>query len=216
MNRLRNSLRRGVSTVTKSQQTVSPNHMHEGSNQNTSRGFGIKKSLFLLGLSYGVYKFYVRQDDIFSAFTRGVGIFCHIKFPSFILMPMLRKYCSFYDLDLSDYQIQNLEEFDSINSFFIRKLKPGARTIERKDDPSSICSPCDGTVSFFGDCKDNSQMVIKGVTYTVQDFLFGKHEDNKQQFTQILEKVNERGNELKYCLIYLSPGNYHRFHSPTK
>lgn len=35
------------------------------------------------------------------------------------------------------------------------------------------------------------------------------------QITSMLEKVKSRGNELFYMVIYLSPADYHRFHSPA-
>lgn len=35
------------------------------------------------------------------------------------------------------------------------------------------------------------------------------------QITSMLEKVKSRGNEMYYMVIYLSPADYHRFHSPA-
>lgn len=34
-------------------------------------------------------------------------------------------------------------------------------------------------------------------------------------FIKILNEVKNRGNTLKFILLYLSPSDYHRFHSPT-
>ena len=32
---------------------------------------------------------------------------------------------------------------------------------------------------------------------------------------RILDSAEKRGNKVKYCVIYLAPQNYHRYHSPT-
>jgi len=30
-----------------------------------------------------------------------------------------------------------------------------------------------------------------------------------------MDSVNSRGNKVMYCVIYLAPQDYHRYHSPT-
>jgi phosphatidylserine decarboxylase precursor len=55
-------------------------------------------------------------------------------------------------------------------------------------------------------------VVVKGHTYKLDEFLFGSYE-NKQHFLKLLNVVKERNNELKYILLYLSPKDYHRYHS---
>lgn len=109
----------------------------------------------------------------------------------------------------------DLSQFDTFNEFFTRKLKDGRRVFDDKDDPSCISSPCDGTVYNLGDCEDDKFVVVKGTTYTLDEFLFGKEQGSRQYFVKILETIKERGNELKFILLYLSPCDYHRFHSPT-
>lgn len=132
-----------------------------------------------------------------------------------VLTPMLKAYCSFYNVDLSEVKKQDLSDFDTFSEFFIRELKEGARPIANKEDPRSICSPCDGIVYNLGDCSDDTFVVVKGVTYTLDEFLFGKTEESKKYFVKVLEKIKERGNELKFVLLYLSPADYHRYHSST-
>ena len=39
--------------------------------------------------------------------------------------------------------------------------------------------------------------------------------ENNSEIAAMLKKVKERGNQLFYMVIYLSPADYHRFHSPA-
>ena len=57
--------------------------------------------------------------------------------------------------------------------------------------------------------------MVKGHEYHIADFLFNKNLIEKQDFDKIMKKIDERGNELKYILLYLSPSDYHRYHSPA-
>lgn len=47
----------------------------------------------------------------------------------------------------------------------------------------------------------------------MDEFLFGDQDDSCKRFQQISNKVKRRGNSLKFVLFYLSPGDYHRYHS---
>lgn len=58
-------------------------------------------------------------------------------------------------------------------------------------------------------------VVVKGTPYKLDEFLFGKSGNSQEYFAEILTKIKERGNDLKFVLLYLSPGDYHRFHSPA-
>lgn len=98
---------------------------------------------------------------------------------------------------------------------------------------TSLCSPCDGTVFSFGECSTKYSTIdcVKGRSYRLDEFMLGfKGEENideedaytKQKVIEnnatvqaLIDKVKARGNKLFYMVLYLSPADYHRFHSPA-
>jgi len=123
-------------------------------------------------------------------------------------------------------------EYRTFTDFFTRTLKPGVRPIHREFDKYSLCSPCDGTVLTSGLINDVDSTIdcVKGRSYRLDEFMLGCiGDDGSQNNTEkcrkfkmnhsgvkgLLESVTARGNDLHYMVIYLSPGDYHRFHSPA-
>ena len=88
-----------------------------------------------------------------------------------------------------------------------------------------MCSPCDGKILSFGDVDSLKCTIdcIKGHDYRLDEFLFGfrtdkRDEDEDKRVTmveRIIDSAKERGNKLMYCVIYLAPQDYHRYHSPA-
>ena len=122
--------------------------------------------------------------------------------------------------------------YTTFTDFFTRTLKPTARSISKKDDPTSICSPCDGRVLTIGKVStaDSTIDCVKGRSYRLDEFLLGHIGDpsdpsdqlsksesrkNNPSVQALIDSVSAKGNELHYMVIYLSPGDYHRFHSPA-
>lgn len=57
---------------------------------------------------------------------------------------------------------------------------------------------------------------VKGVTYSLRSFL-GPANWAQQNSTNYLDNIKHKPNTSLYqCVIYLAPGDYHRFHSPTE
>eukprot|EP00354_Favella_ehrenbergii_P004379 CAMPEP_0170471716 /NCGR_PEP_ID=MMETSP0123-20130129/13886_1 /TAXON_ID=182087 /ORGANISM="Favella ehrenbergii, Strain Fehren 1" /LENGTH=105 /DNA_ID=CAMNT_0010739543 /DNA_START=405 /DNA_END=719 /DNA_ORIENTATION=- len=61
---------------------------------------------------------------------------------------------------------------------------------------------------------------IKGHTYRVDEFLFGYQSKSgkaseKTTTERLLQAAVDRGNKLMYLVVYLAPGDYHRYHSPA-
>ena len=93
-----------------------------------------------------------------------------------------------------------------------------------------MCSPCDGTVTSCGEINTESSTIdcVKGHSYRLDEFMLGRrgnkhsnssetsNEESNYEIKEMLDKVKQRGNKLLYISIYLSPADYHRFHSPAE
>lgn len=172
------------------------------------------KQLFIFsGLFYVFMMMKQFKVNFLGTMSRVTGKFAWLKLPKFILVPLLKIYSALYGVDLDEMELRRLWDFSSFNHFFTRKLKNGIRNIADKEDPWSVCSPCDGTVYNYGDCQADTFVVVKDTPYRIDEFLFGKEEDAHQRFQNIAKNVKQRGNSLKFILFYLSPADYHRYHS---
>lgn len=79
-----------------------------------------------------------------------------------------------------------------------------------------MCSPCDGRVLSFGEITDNEMKgAVKDQNYPFDEFLLGMRRHSGVFTQKLIEDVHKRGNKLMFTIIYLAPGDYHRFHSPA-
>ncbi|XP_059975497.1 phosphatidylserine decarboxylase proenzyme, mitochondrial isoform X3 [Mesoplodon densirostris] len=83
-------------------------------------------------------------------------------------------------------------------------------------------SPSDGKILNFGQVKNCEVEQVKGVTYSLESFLGPRIPAEDLPFPPATSSgsfrsqlVTREGNELYHCVIYLAPGDYHCFHSPT-
>ena len=76
-------------------------------------------------------------------------------------------------------------------------------------------SPADARVLHFGPVDEKSIEQVKGITYSMDAFLgCGEHSwDAKEKYHSIPYHPND--NQLYHIVLYLAPGDYHRFHSPV-
>jgi phosphatidylserine decarboxylase len=110
----------------------------------------------------------------------------------------IRRFASVYGIRLEDAE-KPVEQYASLNEFFTRRLKPGLRPIS--DAPGVAVSPVDGTITAFGPVEEGRLMTIKGQPYTLEQLL---HRSPR------LESYKHG----YFIVIYLSPSDYHRIHSP--
>lgn len=107
-------------------------------------------------------------------------------------------YMKFYNISSHELGIAP-KQYGSLQQFFIRELKDGARVIEKGE--RMIISPVDGVIEDWGPITNETEMMIKDKPYSIHEML-GK---------ESLAKDYVGGN---FVLLYLSPAHYHRIHAP--
>uniref|UniRef100_A0A182J586 Phosphatidylserine decarboxylase proenzyme, mitochondrial n=1 Tax=Anopheles atroparvus TaxID=41427 RepID=A0A182J586_ANOAO len=123
-------------------------------------------------------------------------------------------YSTTFGVKMEEAEPADFKEYKSLGAFFTRPLKEDARPIDPK---TCFVSPCDGRILHFGVANSNLIEQVKGVSYSLEAFL-GPPTWCKKDAPEMIEKVKKKPSPdsvLYQCVIYLAPGDYHRFHSPT-
>jgi phosphatidylserine decarboxylase len=157
--------------------------------------------------------------------SRVWGFVNSIELPIVLRKPILNTYIETFGCNLSEASIEDLTQYKNLSEFFRRSLKPGVRPI---DPTNGIVSPVDGTVLHFGKANNGKVEQVKGITYSLSAFLGPQtFKCNKKEIDANVPSLKEYQKnlfinnskkiktELYSCVIYLSPGDYHRFHSPA-
>jgi len=121
-----------------------------------------------------------------------------IPLPSGIMNGIIDWYCNKYGVILEEAVIPD-GGFRNLNLFFTRELKKGARKIDKS--AGSVVSTTDSRVDQFGTITKEQIIQAKGITYSVRDL--------------IPSPEAEKFIGGKFITLYLSPGDYHRIHSPV-
>lgn len=129
--------------------------------------------------------------------SRAVGRLCETPLPSPVTSAVARAYARAYQVDLGEAEL-GLGEYPTFDAFFTRRLRDGARSI----DDASLVSPADGRLSALGRVEEDSRVVVKGRSYRVAELVGDVREA-------------ERYVGGRFAVVYLSPRDYHRVHSPV-
>jgi len=111
---------------------------------------------------------------------------------------ILRTYAFLFRVNRTEAE-SPLSKYYTLQAFFTRALKPGARPVDR--DPKSVVSPVDGALVRVEMITDGTLLQAKGWHYSIRDLL-----GDSRQASRFL------GGSA--CTIYLSPADYHRIHMP--
>ncbi|MGF1547939.1 MAG: archaetidylserine decarboxylase [Thiotrichales bacterium] len=105
-----------------------------------------------------------------------------------------------FKVDMSEALESNPANFATLNAFFTRALKPGARPLAA--DPNALLCPADGALSEFGRIDRGRLLQAKGYHYDAQSLLGGQGELALPFY------------DGAFATVYLSPRDYHRVHMP--
>ncbi|KAL6645355.1 hypothetical protein ACP70R_016963 [Stipagrostis hirtigluma subsp. patula] len=175
--------------------------------------------------------------------SRFWGSLMEVEVPVFMRPYIYKAWARAFHSDLQEVALP-LEEYPSLQAFFVRSLKEGSRPID--PDPNCLVSPVDGKVLQLGELRGPGAMIeqVKGFSYSVSSLLGAStslHDAAEEYFPRehIQQNMPESSNTkswwrvsvaspklreqalmspkkgIFYCVIYLLPGDYHRVHSPV-
>ncbi|KKR96788.1 MAG: Phosphatidylserine decarboxylase proenzyme [candidate division TM6 bacterium GW2011_GWE2_41_16] len=129
-----------------------------------------------------------------SLWSKVVGVYAG----SFLSKSSIKSFIEKYHVDMSDALIQDISKYKSLNDFFIRKLKPGARRFDQSD---VLCSPADSRLLVIDNAFDSVEFPIKGTKVSIENMVADPY-------------ITTRFNGGTIFVFRLSPQDYHRFHMP--
>ena len=132
------------------------------------------------------------------ALSRAAGGVAGWRLPAPLRAPACRAFARAFGADLDEVR-DPLDSFASLQEFFTRALRPGARPIDA--DPASLVAPCDGSWGEAGRIADGTLLQLKGRPYSLAALLGD----------DAAAKSFEGG---WFATFYLAPRDYHRFHAP--
>ncbi|XP_065760982.1 phosphatidylserine decarboxylase proenzyme, mitochondrial isoform X3 [Muntiacus reevesi] len=151
--------------------------------------------------------------------SRAWGRLNQVELPQWLRRPVYSLYIWTFGVNMKEAAVEDLHHYRNLSEFFRRKLKPQARPV---CGLHSVISPSDGKILNFGQVKNCEVEQVKGVTYSLESFLGPRTPAEDLPFPPAAphssfrsQLVTREGNELYHCVIYLAPGDYHCFHSPT-
>lgn len=129
-------------------------------------------------------------------------------------------YSNAFGVNIEEALHSDFKHYQSLSQFFTRALKEGVRPIDMK---APIVSPADGKILHFGTASNTLIEQVKGVNYCIKDFLGPANWLNNtsddmtsEQYAKAIKHKQDGSTTLYQCVIYLAPGDYHRFHSPAE
>ncbi|CAH1211948.1 Phosphatidylserine decarboxylase proenzyme [Paenibacillus auburnensis] len=126
--------------------------------------------------------------------SRLMGAFSHSRLSRFLIPVFIRT----YHIPAAEAEKPS-GEYHTLNEFFSRRLKPGMRIVA--DGADVVASPVDALITAMGEIHSGTIMNVKGQDYLLEELL------NHSPHMELYKKGF-------FFVLYLSPTDYHRIHSP--
>jgi phosphatidylserine decarboxylase len=129
--------------------------------------------------------------------SQAVGRLCDANVPAPISRLAASLYCRAYRVNLDECETP--DAYPSFDDFFTRPLRSGVRPIAG----AAVVSPADGKLEHVGPVTEGGRIVVKGTPYSVGELIGDQQEA-------------QRYDGGTFGVVYLSPRDYHRVHSPVR
>jgi len=133
-----------------------------------------------------------------SILSSGFGKFASKEFPSIVQHIINASYVKLMGLDMSEFRKPCT--YKTLNKLFTRAFET-PRSVPK--DKSKLISGVDALITDAGTIVDGKAYQIKGMSYDIEE-LFGEYHKDTVQKVDGGEFIN----------FYLSPKDYHRYHTP--
>jgi len=169
-----------------------------------------------------------------ASLSRGWGWLASVHLPPPLMTLVIWIFAVATGCDRSEAE-RDIRDYSSLSQWFTRRLRPGLRPISERSD---LVSPADGTITTASTvAQDGFTHLVKGLSYSLEMFLgcldtirpvIKVNDDSDYDSDSpaqvllypahsrlLLNSLNSAPTQLYETTIYLSPGDYHRFHSPA-
>jgi phosphatidylserine decarboxylase len=133
-----------------------------------------------------------------ASLSRAFGALADAPLPPSMRPRILGTFARALGIDVTE-AARPLEDYTSINEFFVRELRAGARPFP--GDPQTLACPVDGIAGQHGRIREGKLLQAKGRWYSGAELLDDAVEA-------------QRFNDGAFLTLYLSPRHYHRIHAP--
>lgn len=125
-----------------------------------------------------------------------VGKLAALRYPKRFATWSVRWFIKRYRVDTSEIA-RDVSDYSSLSEFFVRDLRPSARPIG-----PGVVSPVDGTITEYGQLREDRLLQVKDKTYSVYSLLRN-------------DELAKRYLNGFFITFYLAPPDYHHIHSPV-
>lgn len=148
--------------------------------------------------------------------SRNWGAIANYVLPAFLAHVIVWMYARLFSCRVHEAEPSDLGRYRTLGEFFRRRLRAGARPVCPR---SAVVSPADGTLTCCGKFEGGFLEQVKGVHYSLNYFLGldggrGRSHAACDDPDQLL-RHKDGSTALFQWVVYLSPGDYHRYHSPA-